>query len=77
MLVNITICNIPLHVRDELSRRARVRGQSQQEFLTEVLTGLTERPDRAELLRRIDERRARLPQIDVTEFTMRTDDGRY
>jgi hypothetical protein len=36
-----------------------------------VLTGLTERPDRAELLRRIDERRARLPQIDVTEFLPR------
>jgi plasmid stability protein len=71
MLVNITIRNIPLHVRDELARRARLRGQSQQEFLTEVLTGLTERPDRAELLRRIDERRARLPQIDVTEFLSR------
>jgi len=76
-VVNITIRNIPPHVRDELSRRARVRGQSQQEFLTEVLTGLTERPDRVELLRRIDERRARLPQIDVAEFTTRTDDGRY
>ena len=76
-MVNITIRNIPPHVRDELSRRARVRGQSQQEFLTEVLTGLTERPDRVELLRRIDERRARLPQIDVAEFTTRTDDGRY
>ena len=71
MLVNITIRNIPLHVRDELARRGRLRGQSQQEFLTEVLTGLTERPDSAELLRRIDERRARLPQIDVTEFLSR------
>ena len=76
-MVNITIRNIPLHVRDELSRRARLRGQSEQDFLTEVLTGLIKRPDRAELLRRIDERRARLPQIDVTEFTTRTDDGRY
>lgn len=76
-MVNITIRNIPPHVRDELSRRARSRGQSQQEFLSEVLTGLTERPDRAELLRRIEERRARLPEIDLTEFTTRPDDGRY
>ncbi|MTA33545.1 MAG: hypothetical protein F2556_06585 [Actinobacteria bacterium] len=71
MVVNITIRNISPHVRDELSRRARLRGQSEQDFLTEVLTGLIERPDRVELLRRIDERRARLPQIDVTEFLSR------
>ena len=70
-MVNITIRNIPLHVRDELSRRARLRGQSQQEFLAEELTSLTKRPDRFELLRRIGERRARLPQIDVTEFLPR------
>jgi hypothetical protein len=54
MVVSITIRNISPHVRDELSRRARLRGQSEQDFLTEVLTGLIERPDRVELLRRID-----------------------
>lgn len=70
-MVNITIRNIPLHVRDELSRRARLRGQSLQEFVVEELTSLTKRPDRVELLRRIGERRARLPQIDVTEFLPR------
>jgi plasmid stability protein len=71
MVVNVTIRNIPAHVRDELSRRARLRGQSQQEFLSEALTSLTKRPDRVELLRRIDEHRGRLPQIDVTEFLPR------
>lgn len=71
-MVNITIRNIPVTVRDALSRRARLRGQSQQKFLFEALTGLTEHPDRFELLRRIDERRGRLPQIDVTEFLPRT-----
>lgn len=70
-MVNITIRTIPLHLRDELSRRARSRGQSLQEFLVEELTSLTKRPDRVELLRRIGERRARLPQIDVTEFLPR------
>lgn len=71
MFGNITIRNVPLHVRDELARRARLRGQSLQEFLTEALTSLTKRPDRVALLRRIDEHRGQLPQIDVTEFLPR------
>jgi antitoxin FitA len=76
-VVNITIRDIPPAVRDEIARRAKMRGQSSQEFLKALLQGLTERRDKTEVLRRIDERRASLPNIDVASLIERRDDGRY
>ena len=77
MLVNITIRHVPPHVRDELARRAKLRGQSTQEFLWELLTRVTSRPDRAELLRQLDEDLAHMTPIDVESLIFRSDDGRY
>ena len=77
MLVSITIRHVPPHVRDELARRAKLRGQSTQEFLWELLTRVTARPDKAELLRQLDEDLEQMNPIDVESLIVRSDDGRY
>lgn len=76
-MVNITIRDVPPAVRDEIARRAKLRGQSSQEFLKGVLQGLTEKRDKTEVLQRIDERRSQLPSIDLASLIERHDDGRY
>lgn len=76
-MVNITIRDVPPAVRDEIARRAKLRGQSSQEFLKGVLQGLTEKRDKTEVLQRIDERRSQLPSIDFASLIERHDDGRY
>lgn len=77
MVVNITIRNIPPLVRDELARRARNRGQSTQEFLWHLLTEMTARPDKREVLSRIERRVEGSPQLDLDALLQRSDDGRY
>ena len=77
MLVNITIRHVPPHIRDELARRAKLRGQSTQEFLWELLARVTGRPDKAELLRQLDDDLAGMNPIDVDSLIVRSDDGRY
>lgn len=76
-MVNITIRDVPPHVRDELARRARMRGQSTQEFLWHLLSSTTERSDKAELLRTAERRVAAMPPVDLEPLLTRTDDGRY
>ena len=76
-MVNITIRDVPPEVRDAVALRAKMHGQSSQEFLKALLVNLVARPDKREVLRRIDERRARLPRVDVTSLLERDDDGRY
>ena len=77
MLVNITIRHVPPYVRDELQRRAKLRGQSTQEFLWELLETVTAKPDRAELLRQLDHDLAEMTPFDVDSLIVRSDDGRY
>ncbi len=76
-MVNITIRDVPPEVRDALAARAKMRGQSSQEFLKTALVNLAAKPNKEEVLKRIDERRARLPRIDVMSLLERDDDGRY
>jgi hypothetical protein len=76
-VVNITIRNIPTAVWDEVTRRAHLRGQSGEEFVGALLRGLTPRRDKTEVLRRIDERRANLPDIDIASLIQRRNGGRY
>jgi hypothetical protein len=77
MVVNITIRDVPPAVRDEIARRAKMRGQSSQEFLKGLLQGLTEKRDKTEVLQRIDQRRSEMPNIDIASLMERPDDGRY
>lgn len=76
-MVNITIRDIPPEVRDALAARAKMHGQLSQEFLKAFLLNLVAGPDKREVLRRIDERRARLPRVDVMSLLERDDEGRY
>lgn len=55
----ITIRDVPPEVRDELAARAARAGRSLQEHLRLELTELARRPDNAELVRRVRERKAR------------------
>lgn len=76
-MVNITIRDVPPHVRDEIARRAKLRGQSTQEFLWGVLKNLAARPDKAEVLARLEKRAVKIGDIDVMPYLERSDDGRY
>jgi hypothetical protein len=55
----ITIGNVPDEVRDELAARAARAGRSLQEHLRLELIEMAGRPDNAELMRRIRERKSR------------------
>ena len=77
MVVNITIRDVPPHVRDEIARRAKLRGQSTQEYLWGVLSTHAGRPDKAEVLARVKKRAESIGDIDVMSYLDRSDDGRY
>jgi antitoxin FitA len=77
MLVNITIRHVPDSVRDEIARRASLRGQSTQEFLLNLLVTSAEKPDRREVLAQIASLREKIPPIDVQTLLERDNDGRY
>jgi GrpB-like predicted nucleotidyltransferase (UPF0157 family) len=76
-VVDITIRDVPPHVRDDIARRAQLRGQSTQEFLLNFLTALAKKPDKTHLLARIEERAQHLGDIDVMSHINRSADGRY
>jgi plasmid stability protein len=58
MSVQITIRDVPDHVRDELAARAAAQGRSMQEFLRAELERLASRPSMESVLARIRERKA-------------------
>lgn len=76
-MVNITIRHVPDSVRDEIARRAALRGQSTQEFLLNLLVTSAEKPDRREVLAQIASLREKIPPIDVQTLLERDNDGRY
>jgi antitoxin FitA len=76
-VVNITIRDVPPEVRDALAARAKMRGQSSQEFLKTALVNLAAKRDKEEVLASIDARRATLSKVDVLSLLDRDDDGRY
>lgn len=54
---NVLVRDIPEEVHAELQRRAEQRGQSLQQFLSNELKRLVEKPTLAEVLDRIERRR--------------------
>ncbi|MGH3502008.1 MAG: FitA-like ribbon-helix-helix domain-containing protein [Nocardioidaceae bacterium] len=50
---NVLVRNLPDDVHDRLQQRARARGQSLQQYLTEELTRLAQTPTLEEVLARI------------------------
>lgn len=73
-MATITIRDVPESVRDSLLLRARVRGQTLEQFLREFLISSFSK-ERA--LQSIDFRRARLPRVNVQDLLHRDDEGRY
>ena len=73
-MATITIRNVPEKLRDSLQLRAKTRGQSLEQFLREFLVTSF---SRQHALQRIDDRRARLPKVNVKDLLQRDDDGRY
>ncbi|CAN5808734.1 MAG: FitA-like ribbon-helix-helix domain-containing protein [Ilumatobacteraceae bacterium] len=61
----ITIRDVPQDTRDELAKRAALKGQSLQEYLRAQLIALADRMDKATVLAQIRER-VRLSDSTVT-----------
>lgn len=57
MSVQITICDVPDAVRDELAARATLQGKSMQDYLRAELERLAARPPVEKVLERIRERK--------------------
>lgn len=55
-MVNITIRNVPDESRDVLAGRAAASGRSLQEYLRNLLIEWSERPDRREVVDRMERR---------------------
>ncbi len=66
MPVSITIRDVPDDVRDELAARAKLSGQSLQEYVRARLVALTSRPDAATVVARW---RAGLAEPDGSSLT--------
>jgi plasmid stability protein len=58
MIVQITIRDVPVAVRDELAARAALQGKSMQEYLRAELECLAARPPVEKVIERIRERKA-------------------
>jgi plasmid stability protein len=76
-MTSITVRNIPESTRDQLASRARAQGRSLQEYLRTHLIALGSKPDKAEVLRRIEERVAATGTVvSVDEVLGDIDSGR-
>ena len=65
----IQIRNIPEPVYDEIRRRARIRNQSIQQYMLAEVHRLTQRPDKEELIQRIERFKARAGiELDVEQM---------
>ena len=76
-MATLRIPNVPESVRDTLTQRAKSRGLSLGDYIRNDPVDTCARSDKAEVLRRIDERRASLPKIDIRSLIDRSDDGRF
>lgn len=56
-MVNVLVRNLPEDVHKALQKRAERQGKSLQQYLSEELRRLAERPTRTEVLDAIDRRR--------------------
>ena len=77
LVVAITIRNVPVHVRDEIARRAKLRSQSTGQYVRELLSDHAGKPDKAEVLARIEKRAEAIGDIDVMSYIKRSKSGRY
>jgi len=57
MGIQITIRDVPEHVRDELASRAALQGRSMQEFLRQSLEAMASRPSPEQWLNTVRERK--------------------
>jgi len=74
---SITIRDVPAEARDELAARAARSGRSLQEYLRLELIKLAERPDAAELMAEVRERKRRMPTtLDAATILELRDAGR-
>ena len=76
-MATLRIRNVPESVRDALTQRAQSRGLSLEAFIRNYLVDASARWDKEEALRRIDERRANLPKVDIRSLIERSDGGRF
>ena len=76
-MATLRIPNAPESVRDTLTQRAKSRGLSFEDYIRNYLVDICARSDKEEVLRRIDDRRASLPKIDIRSLIDRSDDGRF
>ena len=74
IVATISIRDVRESVRDSLLFRARVRGQTLEQFLREFLISSF---SKKRALQSIDFRRARLPRVNVQDLLHRDDEGRY
>lgn len=70
MAVQITIRNVPDHVRDELATRAASRRQSMQEFLLQELEKLVEKPSIEDWLARVRVQKKVMPRQISSEMIL-------
>lgn len=71
---NILVRNLPDNVHDALQQRAAQQGQSLQQYLSNELTRLAERPTAAELFERIGRRSG--GKVGLTRAVADLDDER-
>jgi plasmid stability protein len=76
-MATLRIRNIPESVRDTLTQRAKSRGLSLEDYIRNYLVDTGGRSDKEEVLRRMHERRASLPKIDIRSLIERSDNGRF
>ena len=76
-MATLRIPNVPENVRDTLTQRAKSRGLFLEDYIRNYIVDICARSDKEEVLRRIDERRASLPKIDIRSLIDRSDDGRF
>ena len=76
-MIKITIDDLPDDVAAELTVRAARRGQSLEEYVREYLSDLARRPDNAELMRLVRERKTRLgAAVSAEDIVRDIHDGR-
>jgi hypothetical protein len=77
MTIQITIREVPEHVRDELASRAALQGKSMQEYLRAELERLAARPSVESWLDQVRRRkRATNTQVSAAEIVKQRDADR-
>ena len=76
-MATLRIPNVPESVRDTLRNVRSLAASPLEDYIRNDLVDTCARSDKAEVLRRIDERRASLPKIDIRSLIDSSDGGRF